>query len=191
MKKTQITKPARLARRRIAGRLLNCFNAGNKSGAGFTLIELLVVIVVVGTLAGGIISIVNPAAQLQKARDARRKTDFSQIQKAFETFYQDVGRYPASNASYQILRLDNSAVVWGTAFLPYMTAVPEDPNNSKNYVYYSPNGQTYYLYASLDRGGADPQACKSDGSKCNNAPVGACGTGVICNYGVSSPNVSP
>lgn len=167
--------------------------------SGFTLVELLIVIAVIGILAGGIISIVNPVAQFQKAQDSRRKSDLSQIQKAFETFYQDNGKYPDA-IDYKIKSLsdnnaDNNAVEWGGPWLPYMGTLPKDPSSSKNYVYYSPvtsNGQTYYIYASLDREGNDPQACHLDGTRCDNAPVAAsCGAGAVCNYGISSPNVSP
>lgn len=160
---------------------------------GFTLIELLVVIAVIGILAGGIIAIVNPAAQFQKAQDSRRKSDLAQIQKAFETFYQDNGKYPDSiDNKIKSLDEEDTAVEWGNPWLPYMGNLPKDPSSAKNYVYSSSNGQTYYLYASLDRGGSDPQACHSDGTKCDNVPVSAsCGSDAICNYGVSSPNVSP
>src|SRR3989344_9025611 len=151
---------------------------------GFTLIELLIVIAVIGILAGGITSIVNPVAQFQKARDAQRKTDFSQIQKAFETFYQDNGKYPNAENN-KIKGLNGNAVDWGAEWLPYMGALPKDPSSSKNYVYNSTsNGQTYCIYASLDREVAitSPGICFPSGATCG------AGAGVVCNYGVSSPN---
>ncbi len=163
------------------------------SGAGFTLIELLIVITVIGILAGGVIVIVNPVVQIQKAQDAKRKTSLAQIQKALEVYYQDNRTYPPnpSVTDYRIKDLDGNPVDWGNEWMPYMGNLPKDPSSSKNYVYYS-NGQTYYLYASLDRGANDPQACHSDGTSCDNVPGSAsCGESAICNYGVSSSNVSP
>jgi type II secretion system protein G len=163
---------------------------------GFTLVELLVVIAIIGILAMGIISIVDPKAQLQKAQDARRKTDLSQIQKAFETFYQDNGRYP-DVVSYKIksTKGDGSAAEWGTdQWAPYMGTLPKDPSSSKNYVYYaSVDRQTYYIYASLDRGTSDSRACFASGNPCASAVTNGIPTacGGNCNYGVSSPNVSP
>lgn len=146
-------------------------------------------------MATGIIVAVNPLAQFQKARDAKRKSDLSQIQKAFETYYQDNGKYPSSSSDYKVKGLDGGTIQWGSPWQPYMNVLPKDPSSSKNYVYYSisQDGQTYYVYASLDRGGNDPQACFSTGAACSSAVSNGVGAqcGGNCNYGVSSPNVSP
>ena len=157
------------------------------------MVEVLIAMALLGIMATGIIVAVNPLSQIQKAQDSKRKSDLSQIQKALETYYQDIGKYPPATSDYKIKGLDNNAVMWGSSWQPYMSVLPKDPTASKSYIYRSPNldGQTHYLFASLDRGGNDPQACFSDGGKCSNAPSDTgCGTGV-CNYGVSSPNVSP
>ena len=152
---------------------------------GFTLIELIVVIGIISILAAGVLTTLNPVTQFQKADDARRKSDLSQIQKALETYYQDAGSYPPSNSSYQL------PVPWGQSWQPYMNVLPGDPSSANKYIYFSPvGGQAYYLYASLGRGGSDPQACFSNGSSCSNVPVGA-SCGGTCNFGLSSPNVSP
>ncbi len=156
-------------------------------------------------LAAGVLAIINPVAQFGKARDAKRKSDLSQIEKALETFYQDNGKYP-DTVSFKIMSTkgDNSAADWGTnQWAPYMSTLPKDPSGSRNYVYYSPTdtftgrqGQSYYLYASLEGGANDSQACNK-GNACvsltaNNLSGTVCGTGVpVCNYGISSPNVSP
>ena len=146
-------------------------------------------------MATGLIIAVNPVAQIQKALDAKRKSDLSQIQKALETYYQDIGEYPPSTSDNKIRGLDNNAVAWGSSWQPYMSILPKDPSSSKNYVYFnsSTGGQTYYIYASLDRGGNDPQACFPSGNSCSSAVTNnvttACGGN--CNYGASSPNVSP
>lgn len=156
---------------------------------GFTLIELLIVIAVIGILAAGVTALVNPVAQFQKANDSRRKSDLSQIQRAFETFYQDNGKYPAYSTTepiYRIVGLDGSAVNWGLPWTPYMGTLPKDPSSSKKYVYYSTaNGQTYYIYASLDREVNVLSHFPSDANCSSGAVV------IECNYGVSSPNVSP
>lgn len=159
-----------------------------RSGGGFTLVELLIVIVIIAVLATAIIIIINPLTQLQKARDAERKSNLSQLQKAFEAYYQDNGRYPDSSGNII------AGVQWGQPWTPYTNSLPKDPTSSKKYIYVaSMTGQAYYLYASLDRGAGDPQACFTSGSPCSSAVTNGVSTacGGNCNYGVSSPNVSP
>lgn len=176
------------------------------SSKGFTLIELIIVIGILSVLSTVLIATLNPMAQFQKSNDAKRKSDLGQIQKVLEQYYQDnTGKYPRSSTisdtcgspptacPYRIVSSDavNPVKEWGTAWTPYINVLPKDPNNSKKYVYYSSGGQSYYLYASLDRGSKDPQACS--GTQCPNVPSGVkCGGSLdYCNYGVSSPNVSP
>ncbi len=165
------------------------------SKKGFTLVELIVVIGILSILAVVALMAINPLVQFQKADDSRRKADLSQIQKALETYYQDNGNYPLSSVTSPLYRITvpgtpPTIIDWGQQWQPYMNLVPKDPIASKNYVYYS-TGQSYFLYASLDRSGSDPQACNGAGTACSNLPSGAsCGSG-ICNFGVSSPNFSP
>ena len=164
----------------------------------------MIVIGIISILSVGIISILNPVDQIQKANDARRKSDLLQIQKALEQYYEDSGRYPPSSSDYKIVEAGSdpsSGTDWGNPWTPYMNLLPQDPSSpTKTYVYYTPDGQSYYLYASLDRGGNDKQACHSNGDPCdslsNQTPAissTACSTdgSSKCNYGVSSPNVSP
>lgn len=164
---------------------------------GFTLIELLVVIGILGILAAAMLAIINPLAQLQKSNDAHRKTDLESMQRALELYYQDNGSYPTSSGSYT-LYINNVAILWGSSWKPYINTLPKDPVASNTYVYYSPaasGGQTYYLYANLQRSSSDAQACNS-GNACKTILggggfPGANACGGVCNYGVSSPNVSP
>ncbi|MCL5433259.1 MAG: prepilin-type N-terminal cleavage/methylation domain-containing protein [Patescibacteria group bacterium] len=162
---------------------------------GFTMIELITVIAVIAILSAMVMRIIDPFEQFKKANDGRRKSDLSQIQRALEQYYQDNGRYPSSTtdpgSEYKIMGVDGSTINWGTLWSPYMNMLPSDPNKSKTYVYYSSeDGQSYYLYASLDRGGKDPQSCHPGQEvKCDNAPDDVCGG--ICSYGVTSPNVNP
>lgn len=141
----------------------------------------MIVIGIIGVLAGAITNIINPVAQFQKANDAKRKSDLSQIQKALETYYNDYGYFPSA-IDYKI-----AGINWGTSWGQYMI-LPSDPSTSRNYVYclgLGASNQSYYLYASLEKGGPIVE------NKCN-ATTTICGTGIpTCNYGVSSPNVSP
>ena len=181
--------------------LSNCKLPINKNSNGFTLIELIVVIAIIAVLTTATIATLNPFGQFQKASDSRRKSDLSQLQKALEAYYQDKGSYPlnATQCSYQMMGNNgdgNDCIEWGRSWQPYMTVVPQDPTATNKYVYYSPpssNGQSYYIYANLSRGGSDPQACNG-GNACTSLatygiPATACGG--TCNFGVSSPNISP
>ena len=163
-----------------------------KQQKGFTLIEMILVIALISSLAMVALAVLNPLEQFKKSNDARRKSDLYQIQRALEAYYQDNGKYPTSTSDFQI-QSGGKTITWGTSWQPYMNIVPKDPGSpTKFYVYYSPslaNGQTYYIYASLDRGADDPQVCNG-GAACANVPSGAT-CGAVCSFGLSSPNVSP
>lgn len=161
--------------------------------SGFTLVEIVVVIAIISILSTFLVVTLNPFEQFQKASDAQRKSDLAQIQRVLEAYYQDYARYPEANPDNKIVH-DSSAIEWGSTFAPYIDILPKDSSPSKIYIYtVDSNGQAYRLYASLDRGGKDPQACNDNGGVCQNVPIGVdCGAGgKVCNYGVSSPNVSP
>lgn len=163
---------------------------------GFTLIELLIVVGMIVIMIGAVIMFLNPFSQIQKSQDAKRKSDLSAIQKSLELYYQDTGRYPPSTLDFKISS-NAQSIDWGAAWQPYMAKVPVDPVSTKRYVYFTPpaaNGQTYYLYASLDRGAQDPQACSSGNACTSITGVGFPGSnacGGVCSFGVTSPNVTP
>lgn len=162
-----------------------------KNMKGFTLIELITVGAIFGVLAGGIIAVANPREQFLKANDARRKSDLASIHRSLEAYFQDNGRYPQStnNRIYTTTQIN-----WGSSWQPYMNVLPKDPVGSRSYAYYaSVDGQSFVLYASLERGGKDPQACNG-GNACTSLanygiPQRACGG--TCNYAISSPNLTP
>ncbi|MCK4520480.1 type II secretion system protein [Candidatus Parcubacteria bacterium] len=63
-----------------------------KNKKGFTLIELLVVIAVIGVLSS--IVLVSLSGARDRARDAIRKSDMSQIRKALEVYWSTYEHYP-------------------------------------------------------------------------------------------------
>lgn len=165
---------------------------------GFTLIELIVVIAVISIMATALLSTISPFEQFKKSRDTDRKVAIAQIQKALESYYQDHGRYPDSSADYRIISVVNgvtSTLSWGDSWPPYMDKLSKDPTTGHKIAYYSPaasNGQIYYIYMNLERGSKDPAVCNG-GLKCTSLPSNlACGgVSIVCNFGVSSPNVKP
>jgi type II secretion system protein G len=108
---------------------------------GFTLMELLIVIAILGILAT--IGLGSFRSSQIKGRDAQRKSDLSQIQKALEMYYNDYGEYPES--------LPAGGSAWqDTKGTLYMKEVPKDPKDF-NYCYeVAPNGSWYRLYAKLE-----------------------------------------
>lgn len=160
---------------------------------GFTLIELVLVVAIMGVLSAFSLTVLNPFEQFKKAADSQRKSDLAQVQRALEVYYEDYSRYP--DASSNKIAPQGSVKNWGSSWAPYINLLPKDSSTQKTYIYIvSSDGQSYWLYASLDRQGKDPQACNPDGSACSGLDalgISPTACGGTCNYGVSSPNVSP
>jgi len=169
---------------------------------GFTLIELLVVIVILGILAT--IGLTFFTSSQMRGRDSKRKSDLKQISAALEIYYSDYAAYPTSKLG--MITGCPSGVnecVWGVSEFTdgkttYMRIVPADPSGGQTYFYRtltvnSVANQGFQLYARLE----NPQdinclpdengipSCDNpsipDGVNCNNG---------VCNFAVTSPNVS-
>ncbi|MBM3205826.1 prepilin-type N-terminal cleavage/methylation domain-containing protein [Candidatus Shapirobacteria bacterium] len=142
-----------------------------KTKSGFTLIELIVVMAILAILSViGLGSFRN--AQI-KGRDAQRKNDLSQTQKALELYFNDYGGYPAS--------LPAAGSTWDDGKTVYMKEMPTDP---KNYAYCyevdTSKYQWFRLYAKLENSD-DPSIAKTGCSAgCS------CGTSTY-NYKITSP----
>ncbi len=63
---------------------------------GFTLIELLVVLAVLGVLAAGVVTAINPIKRVRQANDAKIKTDVGQISGALQGQYTLDQVYPSA-----------------------------------------------------------------------------------------------
>ncbi|MDO8592890.1 MAG: type II secretion system protein [bacterium] len=135
----------------------------NKTLKGFTLIELLVVISIIGILSSFAVVSLNNARN--KARDALRKADMTQMRTALNLYYDENSKYPVcgswdSNSSDFGAGLQDGSNCYNTALAaaitagakPYLNPLPKDPKNSANDS--SVDGTYLYRYVS-----------KSDGSE--------------------------
>jgi prepilin-type N-terminal cleavage/methylation domain-containing protein len=95
---------------------------------GFTLIELLIAIVVIGVLAGILLSVLNADRIRGTARDAQRASDLGRIQAALELFYAQNRAYPNTNNVWQNVS-QNPNVLSNALVSGYMSKFPEDPSS--------------------------------------------------------------
>ncbi len=136
-----------------------------KRQKGFTLIELLVVIAIIGMLSSIVLGSLNSARQ--KARDAQRVSDLTQIRNALELYHSDNNSYPLSGATSAVRPWRSECTTWGLlassdvipGLVPnYIPSFPSDPSmnvvtNRSCYLYGS-NGTNYALldFSVLDPG---------------------------------------
>jgi len=135
------------------------------SKKGFTLIELLIVIAIIGVLAA--IIIVNLNVVRQKSRDAKRKSDMSEVQTALVMYSQEHGgQFPSTcgtgptttcksgayspSAAWQNSVSSPAAWIPAEGFVPdFIASLPEDPINKLGYYrnsyfyYYKSDGIDY------------------------------------------------
>ena len=156
---------------------------------GFTLIELLIAIVILGVLSALIAG--NFFSSLKKGRDARRKADLEQVQRALEMYYEDKRSYPTRSPA-------DPGFPFGGRFCEtanclsnekiYMQKLPVDPVNTYSYKYQS-DGSYYRLFSCIENNLDEGPGVSQTGF--SGAPSN-CGQGCSrCKYTISSPNVTP
>jgi len=158
----------------------------------FTLIELLIVIIILGILAALISG--NFFTSLKKGRDAKRKADFEQIQRALEMYYEDKKTYPVTaGLTFGSKFCENNPC--GASDKVYMQKVPNDPISGKDYEYVS-TGTDYKLFACLENNLQKLPYISSGYTISTMTSCSPCqdSTGAPvtnCVWGVSSSNISP
>jgi type II secretion system protein G len=162
-----------------------------KKQTGFTLIELLVVMAILGILAT--VGLSSFRSSQLKSRDAKRKSDLEQVQRALEMYHNDYGRYPESEGGK--IKIGGSALTWGGAEMTdgntlYMKELPGDPTGNPEYCYVfeaGPPAIGYKLYAKLENS-QDPHCI---GGICSPPSADCGGLTKAYNYGVTSSNLEP
>lgn len=123
---------------------------------GFTLIELLVVIAIISGLSALLIP--NFMGARERARDAQRKSDLKQLQKALEMYRQDQTppAYPtATSGRFGSPVTCNTPLSSGTTI--YINKIPCDPLGPTPYYYYVNNTNLTYELCTCLENLADPE----------------------------------
>jgi uncharacterized protein (TIGR02145 family) len=105
-------------------------------------LEILLVVGIIAILAGIVIIAINPSKQLATVRNAQRKSNLSEINKALTQYYIDHSSYPASvttslteicntGASSTPTGISCTGLIDLSALVPtYLVAIPTDPLGS-------------------------------------------------------------
>lgn len=118
------------------------------SAKGFTLIELLIVIAILGVLAAGILVAIDPVEQINKGRDAGRKSSITQLGRALQAYYTSQGVLPAQ-ASWST-DLVGSGEIKIFPVNPPLTSLPCSNNNVSGYCYWLNGTTDFIVYSRLD-----------------------------------------
>lgn len=159
--------------------------------SAFTLIELMVAMVILSILS--VLLIGNFNTTMKRGRDANRKNDLSQVQKALEVYYEDNQGYPSFDIIANPIKKLCVTESCSTGETVYMVKVPADPSSSYTYKYLpqpTPSGggvsSYYYLYSylenDLDRGNGVSIKGYTSGVMCDVAST------AVCKYYVGSTN---
>lgn len=156
--------------------------------SGFTLIELLIVIAIIGLLASMVLVALSNARQ--KARVAKRVSDFKTVKTALELYYNDFNSYPVQNGNWSSV-CPGWVVVTANNTIPglvptYMPSFPVDPSfvsgvTANCYMYYSPDGISYKFMDYLINDMTAADALKTGFADPNKNGVN--GAGCTTNYG--------
>lgn len=141
--------------------------------SAYTLIEILIIFLILALLI--VFSTVFAPVQIQKARDAVRKSHLDTIKKSINEFYTDKNCYP------QTIPVCNNSLVNGNLVL--LDKIPCDPLLRLSYTYVPEASECpkfFELYANLEY----LNDKTIDKINCRQG----CGPNCQFNYGVSSPN---
>lgn len=98
-----------------------------KKQKGFTLVEMILVTVIIGILAGIVITVINIPRVQARSRDSKRIGDLKMVQSALELYFADHREYPYRHV---FGRVSDSAVLGGPLITGgYISDLPKDPKD--------------------------------------------------------------
>ena len=165
-----------------------------KNQSGFKLIELLVVIAIVGLLSSVLVTMVGQGRV--KARDAKRKADLVQLQKALELYFNVNSNYPdTSNTWYAATGGCGGSFGYSgaTGYIPnlaptFVGILPADPKPTatacSGYNYRS-NGTSYKIISNSVSGDGGPESFPASGEPFYDAARPTTGISVTNNSSVT------
>lgn len=141
------------------------------TSSGMTLMETLIIVALIALLASAFLASANYFSQINKGKDAKRKSDLAMLKIKLEDYYNDHNRYPQAS--------EMSACK--VALAPYLNFIPCDPDGSAYLYEVDDVGQWYRIYARL-KYTKDPVIASLGCSS-------GCGPNGAYNYGVTSNNI--
>lgn len=161
-----------------------------EGGSSFLVILILLSL---GILIGVFIYIFDPLSGYYKKQDQKRVSDLQKVASALHFYYRDFGKYPEYVDNEFFMKVRDKNYKWGSEWKPYLDLLPQDPVFYKRYAYWvdrNNNYQSFKLYTALDRPDLLGTSCGTDG--CSNTPFeNMCGMYALCNFGITSGNISP
>jgi prepilin-type N-terminal cleavage/methylation domain-containing protein len=142
----------------------------NRKQSGFTIVELLIVIVVIGILAGLVITTFNGIQQ--KGRDTERETDIKALHGQVEAYWANEGRYPS------LTEMNDRTATTGFVAVNLKGLDPEafeDPRGTSANLVAAPAANSY-AYAVENSAGA---SCEADSTTCSSYTLTATLEGTI------------
>jgi len=150
--------------------------APSKKQFGITLVELTIVLGLFIIMLTVLTLLINPATQKKRARDNKRLSDISNLDRVILEYKLDTGQYPDAVNTLRTsntlpptgLSLDSASAGWVLGdFLTYTSSLPLDPFNDDTYFYsYFHDGNSYELSTLLEYLTEEPQ---NDGGNDNNS----------------------
>jgi len=163
----------------------------DKKQKGFTLIEMILVTVIIGILAGVVITVIDIPRTQARSRDSKRIGDLKRIQTALELYFADNRAYPRVT-SFGLAQ----AVLAGSIVPNYMDQIPLDPLNNKTvkdtsamrcregststlhgYYYKTDANGTKYVMSAIMELAISPENINN---RCDNISNCKTGGGVVC-----------